>query len=825
LSFEEIWASNRGWLDQTWPDDEIEEVENPSSAVDMLAQTLPEKLVVHSDVVMLDENGAPIYNREAKPKKKKVMEINETQISQSNHEESMPSLQTEAKTNGLAVKAKLDSPSKPKIRKRSMAEPTMTLHTRAATDDIYDIFNQPLKQDPLVEESADDYDYETDDYTSGAESTKNMSTSEAGDEEAEDEEEGDAVGEDEISDVKSVSEWSDFTARKHIPDMLSDDEANDNTQSSDVIEVIDVVASAPESDQVIPEEEEEVVTPVTEAFLPKTRTSFIPIPPEDYVPPTRPYRDPVEMANNRLPFMTPITERTESSLDMDSVDNMHAKTPSRTDGKMMSTVSVEEEDSIDLEPLSSPLRDVVNDDLPKGKLAQPLLQRSQPAAGKPLLASKAPPKGPIIKDLQCNPVDDGIRDEILANIHPPLSSYEGFFDHRGEKYEKGGDIRKFAKAVSKVGRTSVDKTGILSTSVVIQFPDVSTQYSIKKELGAGAFAPVYLVENLSQSASEEDDELPVAVMGKGAFASPHQQRSALEALKMEAPPTPWEFHMMRTAHSRLGPQHRATASLCPALELHLYDDEGFLFLPYRPHGTLLDVVNLFRGAADGGGAMDELLAMFFAAELLRTVEALHAKQVLHGDIKVDNCLLRLDGAADLAAQYSASGAGGWASRGVLLIDFGRAIDMRNFVPDAQFIADWKTSAQDCAEMREGRPWTWQIDYHGLAGTLHCLLFGRYIETARCDGGGGLSAAPGGRRYKIRENLKRYWQTEIWAECFDLLLNPGAHVEAEEGARMPVLKSMRNVREKMEAWLEANSEKGVGLRSLMAKVEAWARGRK
>ena len=40
----------------------------------------------------------------------------------------------------------------------------MTLHTRAATDDIYDIFNAPLKSAPLeVEKDDDDEDSDDDD--------------------------------------------------------------------------------------------------------------------------------------------------------------------------------------------------------------------------------------------------------------------------------------------------------------------------------------------------------------------------------------------------------------------------------------------------------------------------------------------------------------------------------------------------------------------------------------------------------------------------------------------------------------------------------------
>ncbi len=51
----------------------------------------------------------------------------------------------------------------------------MTLHTRAATDDIYELFNQPLKpaeeEEDEDEESDDDDDMTDGDYTSGGEST------------------------------------------------------------------------------------------------------------------------------------------------------------------------------------------------------------------------------------------------------------------------------------------------------------------------------------------------------------------------------------------------------------------------------------------------------------------------------------------------------------------------------------------------------------------------------------------------------------------------------------------------------------------------------
>lgn len=689
----------------------------------------------------------------------------------------------------------------------------MTLHTKAATDDIYDIFNKPLANAQEEDESDYGYDYETDgDYTSGAESTTTTRRISMGDELTEVGYDGtevidDTEVHDETSDEKSVSEWSDFSTRRHVPNVDGDftTEQDPDDEVSDLIDAGDpdpsgrVSERTSEHENLTDEFDGGMATPVEEESPPRTRTTFVPVPPEDYEPRTRPFRDPVEVANNRLPFMTPITERTESSMDIASRDEDPYKTPSRGNEPSTPRVSSSPGD------FSSPLIDIVGSSpsrTPPRGLAVPKGTAQKPA----------PLKGPIIRDPQCNPVDDPIRAEILASIHPPLASYAGFYDRHDEKYEKGSEIRKFAKAMTKAQKSG-DRTQTIS-GPVIHLPDIESDYAVKKELGAGAFAPVYLVENSSPD-TEPDADAP-AEMGRGAFAVTH--RSALEALKMEMPPSAWEFYIMRQAHARLGPQHRASASLSYAHEMHLFKDEGFLVLPLHQHGSLLDVVNFFR--AEPSGVMDEQLAMFFTVELLRTVEALHGKSLLHGDLKPDNCLLRLDTTAPLSGPYTPGGDDGWDARGLTLIDFGRGIDMRAFVPEVTFIADWKTTPQDCAEMREGRPWTWQIDYYGVAGIVYCLLFGRYIETVRADTGG-LGTA---RRYKIRESLKRYWQGDLWSRCFDMLLNPAAHAEDEEGGTMPLLKGMRGVREEMEEWLVVNCEKGVGLRGLMAKVEAYARRR-
>ncbi|KAI6779126.1 Checkpoint serine/threonine-protein kinase-like protein [Emericellopsis cladophorae] len=801
LSFEEVIAARRGWLDHIW-DDELPQEDTldsePASPTPVrgIVKDFGRKLVIHRDPAgAVDENGAPMEPpRPARgTKKKKQMEYNETQI----------------------IKAKLDSPSGPKLKKKNVSEPTMTLHTRAATDDIYDIFNAPLKSSGQSEASENEEDYDSEgDYSTDAESTCTTRQVDA----------TERVDEDE--DARSVSEWSDFTARKHIPNIGADadslpDENRHYTQMSELGNLGENDYSSSRDD--LPRADEEHPD-TSDDDNPRTWSSFVPVPPEDYDPPTRPYRDPAEIANNRLPFMTPITERTEVSLEVMVERRDQFKTPCKKDSAAISVNN--DEEASDLEPMSSPIRELISppSTTPAGR---PLVPKAAIALSRSVPHKSAMGRGPIIKDAQCNPIDESVRNEILAKTQPPLSAYSGFYDHREEKSERSGDIRRYTKALQKQARG--DKAMSPQAPVNIGFP-AGQVYSIKRELGAGAFAPVYLVENSAPNEIENDEKAVVA-MGTGAFAVSH--RHTVEALKMENPPTPWEFHMMRVAHIRLGPHHRATASLSYAHEMHLYRDEAFLFLPFHPHGTLLDVVNIFR--AEASGVMDEQLAMFFSIELLRTAEALHAKGIMHGDIKPDNCLLRLDNLlgdhqperqhaqhGPLSSQWQADGSGGWGARGVTLIDFGRAIDMRAFAPNVQFIADWKTTQQDCAETREGRPWTWQLDYHGLAGTIHCLLFGKYIETVRCDQGG---ISIGGRKYRIRESLKRYWQTELWGDCFDVLLNPGSHLENEDGSKMPILRSMRDVRERMERWLEDNSERGTGLKVLMMKLEAHAKARR
>ena len=132
-----------------------------------------------------------------------------------------------------------------------------------------------------------------------------------------------------------------------------------------------------------------------------------------------------------------------------------------------------------------------------------------------------------------------------------------------------------------------------------------------------------------------------------------------------------------------------------------------------------------------------------------------------------------------------------------MIDFGRTIDTRMFPPGQRFVGDWAPDARDCLELREGKPWTYQTDYFGLAGIIYCMLYGKYIEASS------VTQAPetdGPPRYKLATPFKRYWQGDLWTRLFDMLLNSAL---VHPDGKLPLCDEVGTIREEMEVWLQAN----------------------
>ena len=155
---------------------------------------------------------------------------------------------------------------------------------------------------------------------------------------------------------------------------------------------------------------------------------------------------------------------------------------------------------------------------------------------------------------------------------------------------------------------------------------------------------------------------------------------------------------------------------------------------------------------------------------------------MHADIKPDNFLV-------LASP------GLTAAPALQLIDFGKAVDLTLVTDDKENIDTAKQEEkpvkvepdeddedldEDEKEEREierneaeveaaqermftelGRAGQFHLDYYGIAGCAYCLLFGKYIEVGTVK-----------NRWVVKGVFQRRWQTKLWLQFFDVMLNPG-----------------------------------------------------
>lgn len=365
-----------------------------------------------------------------------------------------------------------------------------------------------------------------------------------------------------------------------------------------------------------------------------------------------------------------------------------------------------------------------------------------------------------------HPLSDGLRSILLSQISPQLSTYDSFFQYN-EELNKSDYLDKIHRRTSITKRQSKDK--ILP---MINFDKEDDFYRILSELGRGGYAIVYLAESSIGS---------------------------LSALKVEKPGNSWEYYILKQIELRLHDEI-VLESIITAKSLHLFRDESYLVLNYAKQGTILDLVNLIHD--EDGSNLEENVCIFLSIELIKIIEKLHEIGIIHGDLKPDNCMIRfLQSSEDSLGDYNKYGDAGWDKKGLYLIDFGRSFDLSLFQQGTQFKCDWITDKQDCYEMRHGMPWTYECDYYGLAGVIHCMLFGEFIETV----------GDKRSRVKLRSPLKRSWQKEIWLPLFDLLLNSGEY-------NLPITSQIKIIRLQMEDYLMNDLRHSHDLRTSILRIE-------
>ncbi len=409
----------------------------------------------------------------------------------------------------------------------------------------------------------------------------------------------------------------------------------------------------------------------------------------------------------------------------------------------------------------------------------------------------------------CNPFEGSIISKLLSFI----PSDTAFHDLRNQESNQLDVLQKFAK--KKVRRASGSSSRGAQDDEALQIELSGRPYSVLDKLGEGGFGAVFeaidvgalLQKRKGRAGNDDDDELE----------DEDEDDIPKVALKIVKPRGLWEFHVLRRIHATF-PPHLKRSIITPET-LYAYRDESLLVLELCKQGTLLDIVNRApqAGITQQGACLDELLVMLFAIELMRLLEGMHNAGFIHGDVKIDNCLLRLEDvpgpASAWSSVYQPSGEGGWSFKGIKMIDFGRTIETRLFPVGQRFVGDWPTDARDCLEMREGKAWTYQTDYFGLAGIIYCMLYGKYIEASSVTEVSTSGDSP--TRYKLATPFKRYWQGDLWMRLFDVLLNPTL-VRAD--GHIPLTVELEALRVEMETWLQANCNRASNsLKGLLKKI--------
>lgn len=402
----------------------------------------------------------------------------------------------------------------------------------------------------------------------------------------------------------------------------------------------------------------------------------------------------------------------------------------------------------------------------------------------------------------CHPYHPSTLAKLFARLESPIVDHPDVRDLMDVDANKLAGLQKTAKKREGTSRRkSKDRTGVIDEVWELELD--GEVFSVREKLGEGSFGAVFRIVTpfVERDEDEDDDE---------------EDEETSVAVKVERPTNLWEFSILSQLHTRLASHLRP--SVIDAKRLYAFQDESYLFLDFADQGTLLDAVNKANEAgvspATGGASLglEEIVAMFFVIELLRLVDGFHSAGFIHGDLKIDNCLVRFEdvpgGARAWSTTYDPSGGGGWSSKGVKVIDFGRSIDLSAFPTGQTFATDFKTDALDCYEIREGKSWSFEPDYYGVASIAFNLIFGKYIETKTIVDEAGIG------RQTINQNFRRYHQVDLWTKLFDALLNP----KLVGDGTLPISNELGAIRMEMESWLVKNSDRnGKSLRGLIKKM--------
>ncbi|CAH1405988.1 unnamed protein product [Nezara viridula] len=268
----------------------------------------------------------------------------------------------------------------------------------------------------------------------------------------------------------------------------------------------------------------------------------------------------------------------------------------------------------------------------------------------------------------------------------------------------------------------------------------------KQQYAHNLFFKTSNVPNFSKSIKLGDDSYSIqGEIGKGAYARVMKATKGNNtvALKVEKPACRWEFYIAKEIQTRVPPKLAILFMDIP--EAHIYNNGSILVTQWAKHGNLLHIINAFKEKT--GRSLERGVVFHFGVELIDIVEYLHRAKIIHADLKPDNIVIR-----ELPDHNETEPC-------LQLIDFGRCIDMSLLPPETKFNSVFKTEDNQCNEMKENKPWTYQIDLYGLANIFHCLLLSEYMQVVKKND-----------KWTLQKQIPRNMRREVWNPIFETLLN-------------------------------------------------------
>lgn len=328
---------------------------------------------------------------------------------------------------------------------------------------------------------------------------------------------------------------------------------------------------------------------------------------------------------------------------------------------------------------------------------------------------------------------------------------------------------------------------------------------MERKLGEGGYGKVYLGVDLQKEEAEAE----------AAVEEIDQVDSNQVAIKIETPASVWEAYILFRLAAFIGPTQPHLSRHFPRLLSGcVYQDVSFVVMDYYEQGSLLAALNCYR---QQNLQMEEAVVLFYAAELLKIVGILHRAAILHTDVKLENILLysasshnhsassKKSGGVTWSSCFRRDGSEGWNERGLVLIDFGRAVDLKLLREEdaSRFLIKPKhANYNGCPRIAQGLPVGHEMDWFGVADCLHWMLFQRP-----------LTAEEAARPF----HFKRYWQVDLWEPLFADLIAPPSTLT---GALDCMKRHLEAIWDRLESWKRTPS-----LKSLLTRQEIMLYDRK